>query len=127
MPQPRRISQAASFAGKTQHARSISKVRCDALNPALIITLSNGALLFLGRFVFLPFQRSQVKKAGLPVQNGVTHFEAGDGRAAEASGFLKTGDPAGFTLVDVLAWGALGHAVAFFILATASNGYDPTF
>jgi photosystem I subunit V len=28
--------------------------------------------------------------------------------------------PAGFTIVDVMAWGALGHAAAFYLLATAS-------
>ena len=69
----------------------------------------------------------QVSKQGLPEQNGVTHFEAGDSRAQEVVGMLKTNDPAGFTLVDVLAWGALGHAIGFFILATANNGYTPTF
>jgi photosystem I subunit V len=33
---------------------------------------------------------------------------------------LKTGDPAGFNLVDVLAWGSLGHAVGFAALALKS-------
>lgn len=57
----------------------------------------------------------------------MTHAEAGDSRAAENEGLLKTNDPAGFTIVDVLGWGALGHAIGFFILAAASNGYNPTF
>jgi photosystem I reaction center subunit V len=53
----------------------------------------------------------------------VVHIEDEQG----CNGLLKTNDPAGFTIVDVLAWGALGHAIAFFILATANNGYEPTF
>lgn len=32
---------------------------------------------------------------------------------------LQTNDPAGFTIVDVMAWGALGHAAAFYILVRA--------
>jgi photosystem I subunit V len=35
------------------------------------------------------------------MQNGMTHAAAGDIRAQEATGVLKTGDPAGFNLVDV--------------------------
>ncbi|EFN54201.1 hypothetical protein CHLNCDRAFT_14457, partial [Chlorella variabilis] len=76
--------------------------------------------LALGRFVFLPFHRASLAKAGLPTQDGKTHLEAGDLRAEEASFVLKTNDPAGFTIVDVMAWGALGHAAAFYLLATAS-------
>ncbi|GBG78846.1 hypothetical protein CBR_g28070 [Chara braunii] len=101
--------------------------RTTCVNPSIVISGSTAALLFLGRFVFLPFHRASLAKAGLPTQNGQTHFEAGDTRAQENEGFMKTNDPAGFTLVDVLSWGALGHVVAFFILATASNGYDPQF
>ena len=37
----------------------------------------------------------------------------------------KTNDPAGFTLVDVMAWGALGHAAAFYLLATSSLSKAP--
>lgn len=120
------MSRSSSFASKTAIAKSSGKVTCEA-NTALTITLSTGALLFLGRFVFLPFQRDNVSRQGLPVQNGVTHFDAGDSRAQEVTSFLKTNDPAGFTIVDVLAWGALGHAVGFFILATINNGYNPQF
>ncbi|KAJ7569194.1 hypothetical protein O6H91_01G065900 [Diphasiastrum complanatum] len=118
-------SSRTSFCSKTSLARSKARTTCAA--TSLIITLSTGGLLFLGRFVFLPFQRAQVAKAGLPQQNGVTHFEAGDSRAQEVVSLLKTNDPAGFTIVDVLAWGALGHAIGFFILATSSNGYEPQF
>ncbi|KAG0567345.1 hypothetical protein KC19_7G127800 [Ceratodon purpureus] len=121
------MSRSSSFASQTAIAKSAAKVTCDGANTSLIITLSTGALLAMGRFVFLPFQRDNVSRQGLPEQNGTTHYEAGDSRAQEAVSFLKTNDPAGFTLVDVLAWGALGHAIGFFILATASNGYNPQF
>jgi photosystem I reaction center subunit V len=78
------------------------------------------------------------------MQNGMTHAAAGDIRAQEATGVLKTGDPAGFNLVDVFgkgcvsqracvrvlthsasaAWGALGHAAGFAALASISGpGY----
>lgn len=61
----------------------------------------------------------------VPEQNGMTHFEAGDTRAKEYVSLLKSNDPVGFNIVDVLAWGSIGHIVAYYILATASNGYDP--
>lgn len=120
------VSRCSSFASQTAVAKSAAKITCDVSTP-VIISLSTGALLALGRFVFLPFQRDNVAKQGLPEQNGVTHFEAGDTRAQEAVSFLKTNDPAGFTIVDVLAWGALGHAIGFFVLATFTNGYNPQF
>jgi len=63
----------------------------------------------------------QAAKAGLPMQNGVTHAAAGDIRAQEAAGVLKSGDPAGFNLVDVFAWGSIGHALGFAALASASS------
>ncbi|KAJ4725437.1 Photosystem I reaction center subunit V chloroplastic [Melia azedarach] len=97
------------------------------LNPSLVISLSTGLSLFLGRFVFFNFQRENVAKQGLPEQNGVTHFEAGDVRAKEYVSLLKSNDPVGFNIVDVLAWGSIGHIVAYYILATSSNGYDPKF
>ncbi|KAE9593969.1 hypothetical protein Lal_00031597 [Lupinus albus] len=97
------------------------------LNPSLVITLSTGLSLFLGRFVFFNFQRENVAKQGLPEQNGLTHFEAGDKRAKEYVSLLKSNDPVGFNLVDVLAWGSIGHIIAYYVLATSSNGYDPSF
>lgn len=97
------------------------------LNPSLVISLSTGLSLFLGRFVFFNFQRENVAKQGLPEQNGITHFEAGDTRAKEYVSLLKSNDPVGFNIVDVLAWGSIGHIVAYYILATSSNGYDPKF
>lgn len=33
---------------------------------------------------------------------------------------LKTNDPAGFNIIDVFAWGALGHVLAYSILASQS-------
>ena len=51
----------------------------------------------------------------------MTHLEAGDRLAAEASFLQTTNDPAGFNLVDVMAWGALGHALGFAILAVNVN------
>ena len=35
--------------------------------------------------------------------------------------FTKSNDPAGFCLTDVMAWGALGHALGFAILASGGN------
>lgn len=102
------------------------KVKAE-LNPSLVISLSTGLSLFLGRFVFFNFQRENVAKQGLPEQNGVSHFEAGDTRAKEYVSLLKSNDPVGFNIVDVLAWGSIGHIIAYYILATSSNGYDPNF
>lgn len=97
------------------------------LSPPLVISLSTGLSLFLGRFVFFNFQRENVAKQGLPEQNGISHFEAGDSRAKEYVSLLKSNDPVGFNIIDVLAWGSIGHIVAYYILATSSNGYDPKF
>ncbi|KAF3622404.1 Photosystem I reaction center subunit V, chloroplastic [Capsicum annuum] len=96
------------------------------LNPSIVISLSTGLSLFLGRFVFFNFQRENVAKQ-VPSQNGISHFEAGDVRAKEYVSLLKSNDPVGFNIVDVLAWGSIGHIVAYYILATSSNGYDPSF
>ncbi|XWS09565.1 hypothetical protein CRYUN_Cryun39dG0001100 [Craigia yunnanensis] len=96
------------------------------LSAPIVISLSTGLTLFLGRFVFFNFQRENVAKQ-VPEQNGLTHFEAGDTRAKEYVSLLKSNDPVGFNIVDVLAWGSIGHIVAYYILATSSNGYDPKF
>lgn len=53
-----------------------------------------------------------------------THFEAGDNLSEEVPFFTATGDPAGFNIVDLLAWGSLGHATGFALLAAASNNYE---
>jgi photosystem I reaction center subunit V len=50
-------------------------------------------------------------------------------RLAEDASFIMTSnDPAGFNIIDVLAYGALGHALGFFLLAASSvnsAGYNP--
>ncbi|EFJ21677.1 hypothetical protein SELMODRAFT_27993, partial [Selaginella moellendorffii] len=115
----------SSFESKTGFARSMARTTC--LEAPIIISLCTAASLAMGRFVFLPFQREQIAKAGLPLQNGVSHYEAGDTRAQEFVSLLKTNDPAGFNIVDVLSWGSIGHIIAYWILATSSNGYDPQF
>ncbi|XP_051125077.1 photosystem I reaction center subunit V, chloroplastic [Andrographis paniculata] len=96
------------------------------LNPSVVISLSTGVSLVLGRFVFFNFQRENVAKQ-VPEQNGVSHFEAGDKRAKEYVSLLKSNDPVGFNIVDVLAWGSIGHIVAYYILATTGNAYNPSF
>ena len=113
-----------SFRAAPARRRSVA-ARAE-LSPSLVISLSTGVSLFLGRFVFFNFQRENVAKQ-VPEQNGKTHFEAGDERAKEFAALLKSNDPVGFNLVDLLAWGSLGHIVAYYILATSSNGYDPNF
>ncbi|EHA8592441.1 photosystem I reaction center subunit V, chloroplastic [Cocos nucifera] len=123
---PRRASLALSARPVRPSAKPGLAVRAE-LNPSLVISLSTGLSLFLGRFVFFNFQRENVAKQGLPEQNGKTHFEAGDTRAKEFEALLKSNDPVGFNVVDVLAWGSIGHIVAYYILATSSNGYDPKF
>lgn len=84
----------------------VDLVRIDAFPPP--ITSSH----ILSSFLYL-----QVASAGLPEQNGQTHLAAGDRLAEEASFLMTTNDPAGFNLIDVMAWGALGHALGFAVLA----------
>ncbi|CAN8321744.1 unnamed protein product [Cochlearia groenlandica] len=111
---------------KTTVKRASSVVVKAELSPSVVISLSTGLSLFLGRFVFFNFQRENVAKQ-VPEQNGKTHFEAGDDRAKEYISLLKSNDPIGFNIVDVLSWGSIGHIVAYYILATSSNGYNPSF
>ncbi|KAF8414320.1 hypothetical protein HHK36_002321 [Tetracentron sinense] len=121
------ISKASAKFSRAAASASTKFVGVRAeLNPSLVISLSTGLSLFLGRFVFFNFQRENVAKQ-VPEQNGLTHFEAGDTRAKEYVSLLKSNDPVGFNIVDVLAWGSIGHIVAYYILATSSNGYDPNF
>lgn len=53
-------------------------------------------------------------------QNGESHFAAGDARAEEAASVFATSDPAGFTIVDLLMWGSVGHALGYSALASQS-------
>ena len=98
-----------------------AKVQTKAFSDVNVtISAANALMLSLGRFAFMPYQRAQMEKAGLPEQNGETHFAAGDVKAEEASFLNTTNDPAGFTLIDVMAWGSLGHALGFAALAIGS-------
>jgi photosystem I subunit V len=45
--------------------------------------------------------------------------------AEEASFVLQTNDPMGFNIVDLLAYGSLGHALGFFLLACSSLTVKP--
>ena len=38
---------------------------------------------------------------------------------------MKTNDPAGFNLIDVMAYGSLGHALGFLLLACSSLQAKP--
>lgn len=117
----RRVGGMSSY--KPMAARKVTTKAISEVN--LVVGGATMASLALGRFVFLPFHRNSLAKAGMPKQNGVTHLEAGDRLAEEVTFFTNTNDPAGFSLVDVMAWGALGHAAAFYILATASLSKSP--
>merc|ERR1712176_200560 len=88
----------------------------------VIMTLVNGAVLFLVRTAFMPAIRNNTAAQGLPLQNDQTYVDAGDDRAVEANVF-ETRDPAGFTLIDTMAWGSLGHVLGFAVLA-AKNAND---
>jgi photosystem I subunit 10 len=61
---------------------------------------STGLCLAAGRFGIAPTARNGAS-AGLKLSD----------RGAAGSAGVATGDPAGFTAVDVLALGAFGHAV----------------
>jgi photosystem I subunit V len=58
------LSRSRSFASRTAVAKSVAKTTCG-LDTPVVISLSTGALLFLGRFVFLPFQRDNVSAPSL--------------------------------------------------------------
>eukprot|EP01026_Neomeris_dumetosa_P078511 TRINITY_DN84_c0_g1_i1.p3 TRINITY_DN84_c0_g1~~TRINITY_DN84_c0_g1_i1.p3 ORF type:complete len:133 (-),score=29.80 TRINITY_DN84_c0_g1_i1:167-565(-) len=105
---------------RTRRAERLTTKAEMITSSMLVISGCNAAMLALGRFVAMPYQRKMTEKAGQPVQNGQTHFAAGDRLAEEATFILKTGDPSGFNLVDVFAWGSLGHAIGFAVLAAAS-------
>ena len=110
-----------SRVAKQTRARRGAKTVVRAYDDVnLVISGANALCLALGRCVFLPYQRAQVERVGAPTQNGQTHFAAGDSRAEEASFIVSTNDPAGFTIVDLLAWGSIGHAVGFLALASQS-------
>ncbi|PNH10631.1 Photosystem I reaction center subunit V, chloroplastic [Tetrabaena socialis] len=89
-----------------------------ALDPSLVISASTAISLAMGRFVFLPYQRreSNFQASVGPKTDGSTYFDD----LQKTSTVFSTNDPAGFNIIDVFGWGALGHVVAFAILAVNS-------
>eukprot|EP00951_Prasinocladus_malaysianus_P002612 scaffold18342_cov42-Prasinocladus_malaysianus.AAC.1 len=106
-------SRLAARPARATRSVRVAPVRASA-DSMVLVSACTASMLALGRFVFLPYTKSQQSKAGAPVQNGVTHYEAGD-RLAEEATFITTAgnDPAGFTIIDTLAWGSLGHVLGF--------------
>lgn len=94
------------------------------INPTLAVGAGTAAALIVGRFAFLPFQRRTQENSQSvgPKSSGTSYF---DSLSQDASFITTTNDPDGFTLVDTLAWGALGHAVAFAFLGASSSGVIP--
>jgi len=89
----------------------------------VIMCCANFTMLAIGRWGFLPYQRRSVENAGLPEQNDQKYFEAGDNLAKEASFTIATNDPAGFNVIDTLAWGSLGHILGMAALAS-KNAFE---
>merc|ERR1711990_1130294 len=120
----------ATFQSKVH--KSLAVRRCASVNcpqrrtktafsdVQLTISGCNALALALGRFVFLPAIREKTASQGPGVQNGESHFAAGDSRAEEAASVFATNDPAGFTIVDLLMWGSVGHAIGYSALASQS-------
>ncbi|KAK9840351.1 hypothetical protein WJX74_008122 [Apatococcus lobatus] len=113
---------------RTQSRRSQRQVTRAINDTNLIISGCTAGALILGRFVFLPFQKDNLKRQGLPVQNDVPYADI-ERLSQQADSVLKTNDPEGFNIIDVLAWGSLGHAAAYAILAInslqAANNIGP--
>ena len=79
-----------------------------AVDPAIAVSGATAAMLAVGRLAFLPYQRRQIAKSDIgPKTTGSTYF---DSLQKPASFTVTTNDPAGFTIIDVLGWGALGNA-----------------
>eukprot|EP01023_Acetabularia_acetabulum_P006077 TRINITY_DN12528_c0_g1_i1.p3 TRINITY_DN12528_c0_g1~~TRINITY_DN12528_c0_g1_i1.p3 ORF type:complete len:129 (-),score=28.39 TRINITY_DN12528_c0_g1_i1:16-402(-) len=114
-----------SFVARKQVRNGTSRknnvVRAELFTSSMVtISACNAAMLALGRFVAASYQKKTADIVGLPTQNGVTHFEAGDRLAEEATFITQSCDPSGFNIIDVFAWGSLGHAIGFAALAAAS-------
>ncbi|KAG5600333.1 hypothetical protein H5410_031703 [Solanum commersonii] len=66
-----------------------------------------------------------------PSQNGISHIEAGDVRAKKYISLLKSNDPLGFNIVDVLAWGSIGSGGSYIgssyasIMDATATGWPP--
>nr|ACG29417.1 photosystem I reaction center subunit psaK [Zea mays] len=83
-------------------------IRCDYIGSAtnLIMVTTTTLMLFAGRFGLAP-SANRKATAGLKLE-------------ARDSG-LQTGDPAGFTLADTLACGAVGHILGVGIVLGLKN------
>ncbi|RCV09467.1 hypothetical protein SEVIR_2G035800v4 [Setaria viridis] len=83
-------------------------IRCDYIGSATnqIMVLSTTLMLFAGRFGLAP-SANRKATAGLKLES-------------RDSG-LQTGDPAGFTLADTLACGAVGHIIGVGIVLGLKN------
>ncbi|DBA86127.1 TPA: hypothetical protein ACH3X1_005642 [Trebouxia sp. C0004] len=114
---PRVQIKSRTLRASTRSPRQVTRALSDT---NLIISGATAVSLALGRFVFLDFQRDNANRQGLPVQNGVPYAEAGDKLSEEASFLKGTNDPAGFNLIDVFAWGAIGHVLGYAALAIIS-------
>ncbi|KAG2482904.1 hypothetical protein HYH03_018186 [Edaphochlamys debaryana] len=115
------IQQRSSMRASAVRARPAARrvvVTKAALEPSLVISGSTAAFLTIGRFVFLPWQRSSgaLSDACGPKATGNSFS---DNLSKPATAFV-TNDPAGFTIIDVAGWGALGHAFGFAALALNS-------
>lgn len=84
----------------TTTTTTVQKTTKAISDTNLVVSGATAAMLFVGRFAFLPFQRKSIEKAGRPKQNDTDYYEAGDVRSAEAFSVMKTNDPVGFNLVD---------------------------
>ncbi|GAB2297590.1 hypothetical protein Dimus_031683 [Dionaea muscipula] len=83
-------------------------VRCDFIGSPtnLIMVTSTTLLLFAGRFGLAP-SANRKATAGLKLEG-------------RDSG-LQTGDPAGFTLADVVAFGSFGHIIGVGVVLGLKN------
>ncbi|WIA37126.1 hypothetical protein OEZ86_014089 [Tetradesmus obliquus] len=106
-------------------SRTTRLVTRAGLEPYLQVCSGTAIMLALGRFAFMPLHRRDLQRSATaagPKTTGSTYF---DSLQQEASFITSTNDPAGFTLIDTMAWGALGHALGFAILAATSSGVIP--
>eukprot|EP00878_Enallax_costatus_P040885 GHUV01047291.1.p1 GENE.GHUV01047291.1~~GHUV01047291.1.p1 ORF type:complete len:134 (+),score=36.71 GHUV01047291.1:182-583(+) len=106
-------------------ARTTRVVTRAGLEPYLQVCSGTAIMLALGRFAFMPLHRRDLRNSAAaagPKTTGDTYF---DSLQQEASFITSTNDPAGFTLIDTMAWGALGHALGFAFLAATSSGVIP--
>lgn len=113
LPGPCSSGPAAQLEAQQQLAWHPRRLRCSTTPFALPPAGATIAALSLGRFVFLPFHRASLAKAGLPTQNGQTHLAAGDSRAEEARCVLRSVSAAGCVRVlSLLAGWLLGPVLA---------------